>query len=134
MMEGIALSVRQPWASMIVWGLKTVEVRSWVTDYRGPVFVHAAKARDDYAIQRFELGDLPSGCLIGTVELVDVELFDSSSWDRIADAHLQIGPFRPGLYAWHLANPKPLPKPVPYRGGLGLFHISIEDACTLPEH
>ena len=36
-----ALSVRQPWAELIVAGLKDVENRTWRTDYRGPVLIHA---------------------------------------------------------------------------------------------
>lgn len=36
-----ALSIRQPWASFIIWGLKDVENRSWPTEYGGPFLVHA---------------------------------------------------------------------------------------------
>ncbi|MCB2188832.1 MAG: ASCH domain-containing protein [Deltaproteobacteria bacterium] len=36
------LSIRQPWASLIVAGMKDVENRSWATKYRGPVLIHAA--------------------------------------------------------------------------------------------
>src|SRR5436309_218268 len=43
----VALSVRQPWAALIVAGLKTVEVRRWPTRRRGPVLIHAGKLPDD---------------------------------------------------------------------------------------
>lgn len=38
------LSIKQPWASMIVRGAKRFEVRSWKTDYRGPLLIHASSA------------------------------------------------------------------------------------------
>lgn len=40
-----ALTVRQPWASLIAAGRKTVEVRTWTTDHRSPLVIHAASAR-----------------------------------------------------------------------------------------
>lgn len=133
MREGVSLSTRQPWASLIMWGLKTVEVRSWPTKHRGLLFIHAAKAADDPAMRRFRLENLPSGCLIGTVELVQVELFSESAWEELADAHLQVGPFCPGLWAWRLESPKPLSRPVPYRGDLGLFRVQVDEADMAPQ-
>lgn len=40
-----ALTVRQPWASLIAAGVKTIETRSWSTEYRGPLAIHAGKHR-----------------------------------------------------------------------------------------
>jgi len=127
-MKGIALSVRQPWASLIVLGLKTIEIRSWSTDYRGCLFIHASKTLDDRAMKRFQIENPSVGALIGTVELIRVERFTESTWEELADEHLEIGPLSPSLYAWHMANPKPFAKPVPYRGDRGLFPITIDDA------
>jgi hypothetical protein len=42
----VAISVKQPWAALIVAGLKTIEVRSWPTRRRGPVLIHAGKVSD----------------------------------------------------------------------------------------
>ena len=130
-MQAIALSIRQPWASLIVWGLKTIEVRSWSTDYRGQLFIHAAKTPDEQAMKRFQIeSPLPLGHIIGTVELIEVERFTPSTWNKLADAHLDIGVFAPDLYAWHLTNSKPLANPVPYRGDRGLFRVIINNAQT----
>lgn len=38
-----ALTIRQPWASLIAAGVKTIETRSWSTKYRGPLAIHAGK-------------------------------------------------------------------------------------------
>ena len=36
-----ALTIQQPWASVITMGVKTIETRSWSTKYRGPLAIHA---------------------------------------------------------------------------------------------
>jgi hypothetical protein len=41
------ISIRQPWASLIVSGLKDVENGTWPTRYRGPVLIHASQRADD---------------------------------------------------------------------------------------
>ena len=43
----VAISIKQPWAALLVVGLKTVEVRTWPTRRRGPVFIHAGKLADE---------------------------------------------------------------------------------------
>lgn len=42
-----ALTIRQPWASLIAHGVKTIETRSWSTKYRGPLAIHAGKAKPE---------------------------------------------------------------------------------------
>jgi hypothetical protein len=41
-----ALSLKQPWATLLVYGLKTIEVRRWATARRGPILIHAARVPD----------------------------------------------------------------------------------------
>ena len=119
-----ALSIRQPWASLIVWGLKSVEIRTWSTSYRGRMCIHAAKKIDQQASLRFGVEGAPLGALIGTVELVGVEPFTSESWAELADEHLDTGIFTPRLYGWRFDDPRPFDSPIPYRGDRGLFRVS----------
>lgn len=101
-----ALTVKQPWATLIMQGIKDREYRSWATPYRGRLAIHAGQALDLDGYE--QIGRLPgrdaTGALLGTVMLMDV---------------------RPhaGGYAWVLADPQPLPRPVPYRGQLSLFDV-----------
>lgn len=126
-----ALSIRQPWASLIIWGLKTVEIRSWSTNYRGLLFIHASKKVDEEAMKRFQVVEpLPVGSIIGFVELVNVEPFSETTWNELADVHMDIGLFSPDLYAWFMTNPRPLARPFLYRGDRGLFTVTIEDLKT----
>jgi hypothetical protein len=108
------LAIKQPWAALIVSGQKDVEDRVWATRYRGPLIIHASQRPDDIMADeiapRFgvDIGrDLPLGGIIGIVELVDVVRSHPSKW------------YVPGLYAFVLKNPRPLPF-VPWRGALTL--------------
>lgn len=83
-----ALTIWQPWASLIACGAKQYETRSWATQYRGPIAIHAAarytrkwdlpvdlvKVADaEMAAGRCsKWGDMPFGAVIATAELVSV--------------------------------------------------------------
>jgi len=86
-----ALSLSQPWASLITCGAKRIETRSWGTDYRGPLAIHAAKGFSGYAREfcyarmvgkalgwpesgsdlKSRIKALPIGAVIATTRLVD---------------------------------------------------------------
>ena len=84
-----ALSIRQPWAEMIMKGQKTTEYRSINTNIRGRVYIYASLKLDGYANpDRYNV----VGKIIGSVEIVD------SKW-------------RNGQYHWKLRNPRRLSKP-----------------------
>lgn len=115
-----ALSIRQPWAWLIVNGHKDIENRTWPTQRRGRFFVHAASGmtRREYAfavafaqnasdvvIPEFEA--LERGGIVGTVHLTDCVQSRPSRWF--------VGP-----YGFVLADPKPIPF-YPCRGWLGFF-------------
>ncbi len=75
-----ALSLLQPWASLVVMGLKKIETRSWTTKYRGTLLIHAGKGKagalvaQQPAIKRYipDFKDLPFGAIIGQVTLTDI--------------------------------------------------------------
>jgi hypothetical protein len=67
-----ALSVRQPWANLICAGQKTVEVRSWQTDYRGTLVICASARVDAQAALIHDIDILPLGSTVCLVELVDI--------------------------------------------------------------
>lgn len=128
-----ALSVRQPWASLIVLGVKRIETRSWHTNYRGRVAIHASLCHSPEChdlCQREPFRSLllgspwdrpPRGVVLGIVELLDcvrVEEMDAPS-----ETERTVGDFAPGRWAWLLAEARPLPQPVSVRGRLGLFEI-----------
>jgi hypothetical protein len=75
-----ALSVRQPWAELIMLGDKEIEYRSYPTDVRGVVYIYASATRYEAETEReiqaevkFDLEELPRGVIVGTVEVYDCQ-------------------------------------------------------------
>ncbi|MCX7854724.1 MAG: ASCH domain-containing protein [Anaerolineae bacterium] len=123
-----ALSFLQPRAEQVVRGEKTVDLRTWGVSYRGPLAVHASARRRDERCRQlgFDPDALAYGALLGVVELVDVEPIDAAAYEALRDRHLSEGPY-PGapLYAWHFADPRRFPQPIPCRGRMGLFDVEV---------
>jgi len=136
----IALSIRQPWASLILKAGKNIENRDWRTQYRGRILIHAAKGMTraehedaiDFAVAAIkadprnagntkrttlrELGfafeDLPRGGIVGSVEITACVTDSASPWFV-------------GRYGFMLRDPKPLPF-TPWKGQLGFFGVPAE--------
>lgn len=107
------LSVRQPWADLIIRGIKDIENRTWTTAYRGPLLIHASKTLvNTVALERFygEEHEWELGGFVGIVDLVDVVTDSKSPW-----AHND-----GEAYHWVLANPRRVPF-VPMNGKLNLY-------------
>lgn len=68
-----AITVREPYASLIINGLKIYEFRSWNTKYRGKILIHAGKGKDKLSIKRFEKYNLDYGYgeIIGEAYIYD---------------------------------------------------------------
>ena len=117
----LAISVRQPWAWLIIHGGKNIENRDWPTKVRGRVLIHAAKGMtpDEYAEAwafARRLGAtvpmstmLHRGGIIGSVEIVDCVDHSASPWFF-------------GRFGFVLRNPIPC-EFRPMRGALGFFKI-----------
>jgi hypothetical protein len=118
-----ALSIRQPWAELIMQGRKTLEIRTWKAGYRGPIWIHTGLHVDEALDTRFALRDLFRGGLIGVVELKSIEPVDEIGWEAWRDRHLDFGPFKQGLFVWVLSNPKRLHSPVRTSGRTGLYPL-----------
>lgn len=119
-----ALSVRQPWAELILCGRKQIEVRSWSTRYRGFLWLHTGRVPEVDAARRFGLGELFVGGFVGIIELTEIIPFDSERWERWRSLHLSAGLPQIGLFAWMISNPVRLKTPIPAPGQRGLFEIS----------
>ena len=126
-----ALSIRQPWAELIVQGRKTIELRSWETDYRGPIWIHAAKAANPDLDRLFGVLDPPRGAFVGRITLEDISPIDRQRWERWRTQHLDPGRYQPGRFAWHLSAAEQLAQPVPAPGRLNLFAVDEALAARL---
>lgn len=110
-----ALSVRQPFADNIARGIKTLEIRSWPTHYRGDLLICAAKKRH---------GDLPTGIAVAIVTVSDCRPCVPGDDDAGACCEPDEGDF-----AWVLTDVRPI-KPFPVLGRLGLFDVPLPDGCA----
>ncbi len=123
-----ALSVKQPYADLIIKGIKDVENRSWWTGTRERVYIHAGKAFDDNAhiliLDRCDGMGLPRkvdydfGAIIGEVDIIDCKFRHP----------LQIGFSKwhdTGYWGFILSNPVKYDKSIPCRGQLGFFEVDI---------
>lgn len=126
-----AISIRQPWAWLILQGGKDIENRTWATKLRGRVLIHAAKGmtREEYEIANqlaWEINprivlpafdELKRGGIIGSVEVVDCVTESGSPWFY-------------DEYGFVLRDPQLLPF-VPLKGRLGFFEV---DPSLLKSH
>lgn len=123
------LTIKQPWATLISEGLKEYEFRSWKTNYRGPILIHAGMGVDKKAIERFETFGLeyPKSEIICLVELLDCIKVDKSFYeDRLKENKLVYLTSGTEEYAWKFKLIKRLSiKDV--KGKLGLWNYPYLD-------
>ena len=123
-----ALSIRQPWAWLIVHGFKDIENRDWPTNFRGRLLVHAGQtmARSYYDTVVADLTaaglcpanipayeDLPRGGFVGWTSITDCCQHHPSPWKQ------------DGTHGFVLRDSSPIPF-VPWKGRLGFFNVPKE--------
>jgi len=143
-----ALSILQPWATLILWGAKRTENRKWrrAPTYRGPLVIHTGKGwhygfesrdadgpmspEEDLAVEVLDhIADgrdwkrlLPRGGLLGVVNLTDAAYYSDRPlgwWHE------------PGCLGLYLTDPQPFPELIPWRGQLAFFDVP-DDVVDVP--
>ena len=134
-----ALTICQPYASLIARGVKRVENRTWPTRYRGPLVIHAGKSRqwltddgpsldprENYGIA---LSEMPFGAVIAVAQLIDcVSLSGCSDYmerTRAKYPWLAEHEHASGPWCWILDYVQPFSEPVPYKGSQGLWDYPV---------
>jgi hypothetical protein len=121
-----ALTIKEPWASLIINNYKEYEFRSWKTNYRGKILIHAGKTLEKENEKRFEKYNLDYACgeIIGEAELVDC----IKVTEKFENELLKINPIvykkseHPRKYAFKLKNIKKYDKKIKVPGKLGLWN------------
>lgn len=130
-LPNVAISIQQPWARLIVNGVKDVENRTWRHKHRGPVLIHASRKMDERAAMAIRTGyhpvtlerldgaadlgfdlDREAGGIVGMADLVDMVEDHASPWF--------VGPI-----GFVLQNARPLPF-MPLTGALGIFKATYD--------
>ena len=122
-----ALSIRQPWAWLIVHGFKDIENRDWPTNFRGRLLVHAGQTMarryyDEVCEELLRMGllpasmpayeDLPRGGFVGWTRLTNCTQHHHSPWKQ------------DGSHGFVLRDSSPIPF-VPFKGRLGFFNVPV---------
>lgn len=145
-----ALSLKQPFAALIVAGIKRYEARSWSTPYRGRIAIHASSKRTEgwileewdndedvaaaYAqmgwIDKADLASLPRSAVVGTVSIVEIHIV-KDVWERLTDTDRALvgNPFEDD-YLWELQDAVAI-EPVPINGKLNLWTLPDDVAAVV---
>ena len=121
------LTIREPWASLIINGYKKYEFRSWKTNYRGKILIHTSQKIEKEMLSRFKDYNLNciGGTIIGEAELTDCILVDENFNQNLRkiDNVVYGRSNHVEKYAWKLENVKKYDEPIPMKGKLGLWNI-----------
>ncbi len=125
------LTIKEPWATLIISGYKKYEFRSWKTNYRGKILIHAGKSIEKNMLEKIEDYNLnySKGAIIGEAQLVDCILVDEDFNKMLKN----IDPIVYGksnhveTYAWKLENVIKYDKPIYLKGQLGLWNYDLKE-------
>jgi hypothetical protein len=130
-----AITLWQPWASLVACGVKKYETRSWKTAYRGRIAVHAAKRRpvsalgwskDLLELSRSKVGefrDLPRGVVVAVANLSYVWEASKAASYGVGELEMELGDWTPGRFVWRMQDVVRLVIPIEARGAQGLWNF-----------
>ncbi len=125
------LSLIEPYATLIKLGKKKIETRSFKTNYRGELYIHASSTKipkewknNKEVMSLVNDASLNFGYIICKCKLVDCVYMDEEFLDKIKKDNLEFicGDYRPLRYAWVLEDIKVLDKPIFAKGKLGIWN------------
>lgn len=125
------LTIRQPWATLIMQKDKRFEFRSWQTKYRGDLLIHAGKGIDKEAMKRLAKyihKDLPTGKILGKVTLVDCVKITPEFKQKLLKENKDIytdSSFKEN-YGWQMEEVQVFDEPIEAKGKLSLWEYDIQ--------
>ena len=124
-----ALSIRQPWASLVVTGMKSIELRTWTTHYRGWLWIHSGKNVDADALELLghDAKEYQTGGLLGIALLEDVwRITNPAKWQALRSRHRSPSRFHEAVHGWVFSDTIALRKKIPALGELSLFPLDVK--------
>ena len=125
------LSIKEPFATLIKEKRKCIETRSWKTNYRGELYIHASISRStlehkdkDFMNLIKDLSYQP-GYIICKCKLIDCIYMTKEYVEDIKKSYYQeylCGEYSEGRYAWVLDDIEPLEEPISAKGKLGIWN------------
>jgi len=114
------LTLKQPWAELILLGKKTIEIRKWNTHFRGEFLIHSSKIPDKKNMKNFESMKLLNGFIVGQANLFDVKRYENKK-EFNKDKGKHLATVKWGKYGFILKNVKRI-KPIPAKGQLNFWN------------
>ena len=143
------ISLYQPYATLVVLGLKKFETRGWDTRYRGPLGIHATKVMPDWCrnvcqqhpfhsrLDEYGLkaDNLPLGKIVGIVNLVTTQRTEDWLIEKETDLanfnywyeQYQYGDYSDGRFVWQFQSPASFAVPIPAKGSTGFWKYNLGD-------
>lgn len=124
------LTIKQPWATLIMQGYKRFEFRSWQTKYRGELLIHAGKSIDKEAMKRLEQyipEEMPLGKILGKVNLSNCIKTTPKFFAEIQKENKDI--YSKSIFkeefAWQVEVIENFKNPIEVKGMLGLWNYDL---------
>ena len=133
-----AICLQNPWAQLVVSGFKTVEAKTWTTDYRGELLI-CSKSRSDKSLEKavldvieeetdlaFEQSEFfVNGAVLGKVQLVDVRPLTEDDLEESWMDPAELEEAETPLYAWVFENAEPIAEPIEVKGKPRLLDMEL---------
>lgn len=136
-----AITLTQPWATLVALGHKQRETRSWSTNFRGEIAIHAAKGypaeAKDFTRYQVSVGllngdGLPLGAFVAVADLVDCRRTGCLADLDLTATERSLGDYSHGRFSFGLANIRPI-RPIGARGALSIWDVDPDDEAAIRE-
>lgn len=134
------ISIRQPWAQLIVTSHKQFETRNWTTKHRGDILIHASAGKMTklekkiygegickFGVPCIAAEDWSYGAIIGIAKIVNMHPINQHFIVSPKEYHFGDYSLNEQRFAWEMSNPVLFQYPVPAKGTLGVWDYEISD-------
>lgn len=124
------ITLKRPWATLVNEGIKKYEFRSWKTNYRGKILIHAGSGIDKKEVKKFSgLGyEFPAKKIIAIVEITDCIKIDADFNKKIiSENNISYGLKERNGYAWKLENVKKIKCDEEVNGKLSFWNYEFNE-------
>jgi len=118
------LSMKQPFAELVLQGRKKIELRKWNTNLRGEFLIHASKIPNEKAMKEFGFEKLTNGAIIGKAKLTNVKHYKNDE-EFNKDRILHLASREWGDFGFILEDPERI-DPIPARGQLNFWEFNLK--------
>ena len=125
-----ALSMKQPVPELILQKKKTIETRTWKSDFKGEFYLHASNNFMDSMLKRFQIDKerLVIGAIVGKAEITGLKVYNNlEEFNADFNKHLVEVPKKLPTYGYILERIERLEKPIKLKGKLNFFEVNLNE-------